>query len=94
MPDALGWRARSALSRLDEHHRATRRRQHAPAGVTNHFSRIAIPDTAETFWDGSDGAERRHQRMLEHTHGVPVILGSTAPRAAFGDDAGSTRHSI
>ena len=65
-----------------------------PRGVANHFSRIAIPDTAETFWDGSDGAERRHQRMLEHTHGVPVILGSTAPRAAFGDDAGSTRHSI
>ena len=93
-----------------------------PPGVTNHFSRIAIPDTklsddktfmtmmenirvgmvqavdvamsmdpqcvvlgmsAETFWDGPDGAERLHQRVLEHTHGVPVILGSTALRAAI-----------
>ncbi|AOR79571.1 maleate cis-trans isomerase family protein [Novosphingobium resinovorum] len=93
-----------------------------PRGVTNHFSRIAIPDTkvvddatfvemlenirsatfdavdvsmsmdpgcvvmgmsAETFWDGAEGAERLHQRMLERTGGVPVIMGSTAVDAAI-----------
>lgn len=93
-----------------------------PRGVTNHFSRISIPDTtvstdegfmemlnnireatmdavdvslsmepgcvimgmsAETFWDGAEGAERLHQRMLERTGGVPVIMGSTAVDAAI-----------
>ena len=93
-----------------------------PRGVTNHFSRIAIPDTkvtddgsfmvmlnnireatfgavdismsmepgcvimgmsAETFWDGAEGAERLHQRMLERTGGIPVIMGSTAVDAAI-----------
>jgi maleate isomerase len=88
-----------------------------PRGVTNHFSRISIPDTkvstdegfmemlnnirdatmdavdvslsmepgcvvmgmsAETFWDGAEGAERLHKRMLERTGGIPVIMGSTA----------------
>jgi maleate isomerase len=93
-----------------------------PRGVTNHFSRIAIPDTkvtdddsfmvmlqsirdatfdavdvamsmepgcvimgmsAETFWDGAEGADRLHKRMLERTDGVPVIMGSTAVDAAI-----------
>lgn len=93
-----------------------------PRGVTNHFSRIAIPDTkvtddasfmamlqsirdatfgaidvslsmepgcvimgmsAETFWDGADGAERLHRKMVERTGGVPVIMGSTAVDAAI-----------
>ena len=93
-----------------------------PRGVTNHFSRIAIPDTkvtddasfmvmlqsirdatfdavdvsmsmepgcvimgmsAETFWDGAEGAERLHRQMLERTGGVPVIMGSTAVDAAI-----------
>ncbi|PEQ10412.1 arylmalonate decarboxylase [Novosphingobium sp. PC22D] len=93
-----------------------------PRGVTNHFARIAIPDTevdsdesfmvmldnireatmdsidvalsmepgclimgmsAETFWDGADGAERLHGRVLERTGGVPVIMGSTAVDAAI-----------
>ena len=93
-----------------------------PRGVTNHFSRIAIPDTkvtdddsfmvmlqsirdatfdavdvsmsmdpgcvvmgmsAETFWDGAEGAERLHAKMLERTGGVPVIMGSTAVDAAI-----------
>lgn len=93
-----------------------------PRGVTNHFSRIAIPDTkvtdddsfmvmlqsirdatfdavdvsmsmepgcvimgisAETFWDGAEGAERLHKKMLERTGGVPVIMGSTAVDAAI-----------
>jgi maleate isomerase len=93
-----------------------------PRGVTNHFSRISIPDTkvidddsfmvmlenirsatfgavdvsmsmdpgcvimgmsAETFWDGAEGADRLHKRMLERTGGVPVIMGSTAVDAAI-----------
>jgi maleate isomerase len=93
-----------------------------PRGVTNHFSRIAIPDTkvidddsfmvmlqsirdstfdavdvsmsmepgcvimgmsAETFWDGAEGAERLHRKMLDRTGGVPVIMGSTAVDAAI-----------
>lgn len=93
-----------------------------PRGVTNHFSRISIPDTkvtdddsfmvmlntirestfdavdvsmsmqpgcvimgmsAETFWDGVEGAERLHKRMLERTGGIPVIMGSTAVDAAI-----------
>lgn len=93
-----------------------------PRGVTNHFSRIAIPDTkvtdddsfmvmleniraatfdavdvsmsmqpgcvimgmsAETFWDGAEGADRLHKKMLERTGGIPVIMGSTAVDAAI-----------
>ena len=93
-----------------------------PRGVTNHFSRISIPDTqvgsddsfmvmlnniregtfdavdvsmsmepgcvimgmsAETFWDGAEGAARLHAKMLERTGGVPVIMGSTAVDAAI-----------
>jgi Maleate cis-trans isomerase len=93
-----------------------------PRGVTNHFSRISIPDTkvtdddsfmvmlqsirdatfeavdvsmsmepgcvimgmsAETFWDGAEGAERLHGKMLKRTGGVPVIMGSTAVDAAI-----------
>ncbi len=87
-----------------------------PTGVTNHFSRIVIPDTpvrsdaefmammlnirgateaaidavmsctpgyvimgmsAETFWDGAEGAEQLHRRM-EQRAGVGVGLGSHA----------------
>lgn len=87
-----------------------------PPGVTNHFSRIVIPDTrvtndeeflvmmnnirgatesaidavmtcapgyvimgmsAETFWDGADGADALHRRM-EARAGVGVGLGSHA----------------
>ncbi len=93
-----------------------------PRGVTNHFSRIAIPDTkvtdddsfmvmlntirdstfdavdvsmsmepgcvimgmsAETFWDGAEGADRLHKTMVARTGGVPVIMGSTAVDAAI-----------
>lgn len=39
--------------------------------------------SAETFWDGRDGAERLHRRILERTGGVPVIMGSTAVDAAL-----------
>lgn len=92
-----------------------------PRGVTNHLSRIPIPDTkvtdddsfmvmlqsirdatfsavdvsmsmepgcvimgmsAETFWDGAEGADRLHKKMVERTGGIPVIMGSTAVDAA------------
>ena len=39
--------------------------------------------SAETFWDGADGADRLHKRVLERTGGVPVIMGSTAVDAAL-----------
>ena len=104
-----------------------------PRGVTNHFSRIAIPDTkvtdddsfmvmlqsirdateqgvdvamsmdpgclimgmsAETFWDGADGAEKLHARMVERTAGVPVIMGSTAVQAALDAYGGIRRIGI
>jgi maleate isomerase len=39
--------------------------------------------SAETFWDGAEGAERLHKKMLERTGGVPVIMGSTAVDAAI-----------
>jgi len=87
-----------------------------PVGVTNHFSRITIPDSrvttdeefmammqnirgatesaidsvmtcspgyvimgmsAETFWDGAEGADKLHRRMEERA-GVGVGLGSHA----------------
>ena len=93
-----------------------------PRGVTNHFCRIAIPDTkvtdddsfmvmlnnirsatmdsvdtaltmapdcvimgmsAETFWEGADGAAALHAKMLERTGGIPVVMGSTAVDAAL-----------
>lgn len=38
--------------------------------------------SAETFWDGAEGADRLHKRMVERTGGVPVIMGSTAVDAA------------
>lgn len=92
-----------------------------PVGVTNHFSRVVIPDSrvttdaeflqmmhnirgatdeaidsvmtcapryvilgmsAETFWDGADGADKLHQRM-EQRAGVGVGLGSHAVLAAL-----------
>jgi maleate isomerase len=123
MTDSLGYRMKFAVvapstnTSVEPEYAAMQ-----PRGVTNHFSRIAIPDTkvtddasfmvmlqsirdatfaavdvamsmdpgcvimgmsAETFWDGADGAERLHQRMLERTGGVPVIMGSTAVAAAI-----------
>lgn len=39
--------------------------------------------SAETFWDGADGAERLHARMVERTGGIPVVMGSTAVDAAI-----------
>lgn len=123
MPDSLGARCKFAVvapstnTSVQPEYDDMR-----PRGVTNHFSRIAIPDTkvtdddsfmvmlqsirdatfdavdvsmsmqpdcvvmgmsAETFWDGVEGAERLHRRMLDRTGGVPVIMGSTAVDAAI-----------
>ena len=123
MTDSLGWRCKFAViapstnTSVQPEYDDMR-----PRGVTNHFSRIAIPDTkvtdeasfmemmenirgatfeatdvamsmspdcmimgmsAETFWDGAEGADRLHQRMLERTGGVPVIMGSMALDAAM-----------
>lgn len=47
--------------------------------------------SAETFWDGADGAERLHKRMLERTGGVPVVMGSSALDAAIQAYGGNIR---
>lgn len=123
MTDSLGYRMKFAVvapstnTSVEPEYAAMQ-----PRGVTNHFSRIAIPDTkvtdddsfmvmlhsirnatldavdvsmsmdpgcvimgmsAETFWDGVEGADRLHRKMLERTGGVPVIMGSTAVDAAI-----------
>ena len=122
MTDSLGWRlkfgvvAPSTNTSVQPEYDDLR-----PRGVTNHFSRIVIPDTpvrsdaefmammmnirgateqaidavmscspgyvimgmsAETFWDGADGADKLHQRM-EQRAGVGVGLGSHAVLAAL-----------
>ena len=118
MTDSLGWRmlfgvvAPSTNTSVQPEYDDMR-----PFGVTNHFSRIAIPDTAvhddasfmemlenirantlaaidplvgmrpdcvvvgmsaETFWDGPEGAAALEKRIVEQARGAPVILGSTA----------------
>ena len=120
--DSLGWRAKFAVvapstnTSVQPEYDAMR-----PRGVTNHFSRISIPDTkvtdddsfmamlnniraatneavdvamsmapddlimgmsAETFWDGADGAERMHRGLQERT-GLKVAMGSQACDAAL-----------
>ncbi|MGZ5920999.1 MAG: maleate cis-trans isomerase family protein [Rhizomicrobium sp.] len=123
MTDLLGWRmlfgvvAPSTNTSVQPEYDDMR-----PMGVTNHFCRIAIPDTvvtddasfmvmlnnirantldaidvvlsmepdcvimgmsAETFWDGADGAEALQARITERAKGKPVIMGSTAVDAAL-----------
>ena len=123
MTDSLGWRMKFAVvapstnTCVQPEYEAMR-----PRGVTNHFSRIAIPDTrvtndasfmmmfnniraatiaavevavtmppgclimgmsAETFWDGAEGAERLLKRISAHANGAPVVMGSTAVDAAL-----------
>jgi maleate isomerase len=39
--------------------------------------------SAETFWDGAEGAARLYEKMLERTHGVGVTMGSSAVDAAL-----------
>ncbi|TRW14427.1 maleate cis-trans isomerase family protein [Glacieibacterium frigidum] len=123
MTDSLGYRMKFAVvapstnTSVEPEYAAMQ-----PRGVTNHFSRIAIPDTrvtddasfmvmletiraatfdavdvslsmdpgcivmgmsAETFWDGAEGAERLHRRLVERAGGLPVIMGSTAVDAAI-----------
>ncbi|OYU14091.1 MAG: arylmalonate decarboxylase [Alphaproteobacteria bacterium PA4] len=133
MGDSLGYRAKFAVvapstnTSVQPEYDAMR-----PRGVTNHFARIAIPDTrvtddasfmvmlnniraatgaavdvamsmapdavvmgmsAETFWDGADGAEAMHGR-LEAQAGKPVIMGSHACDAAIKALGGAKRISI
>jgi maleate isomerase len=47
--------------------------------------------SAETFWDGADGADRLHKKMLERTGGVPVVMGSMALDAAIQAYGGKIR---
>jgi maleate isomerase len=122
MTDSLGWRrkfgvvAPSTNTSVQPEYDDLR-----PRGVTNHFSRVVIPDnpvrtdadflalmhnirgateaaidsvmtcapdyvilgmSAETFWDGAEGAAQLHQR-LEARAGVGVALGSHAVLAAL-----------
>lgn len=122
MVDSLGWRmkfgvvAPSTNTSVQPEYDDFR-----PDGVTNHFSRIVIPDlpvrnddefmvlmnnirsatdeaidavmtcspgyvimgmSAETFWDGAEGADALHRRM-ESRAGVGVGLGSHAVLAAL-----------
>lgn len=121
--DSLGWRAKFAVvapstnTSVQPEYDAMR-----PRGVTNHFSRIAIPDTrvtdddsfmamlnnirrateaavdvamsmspddlimgmsAETFWDGAEGAARMHEGLRQRTGGLKVAMGSQACHAAL-----------
>jgi len=120
--DSLGWRAKFAVvapstnTSVQPEYDSMR-----PRGVTNHFSRIAIPDTrvtddasfmamleniraatseavdaamsmdpddlvmgmsAETFWDGAEGAARMHAALQAQT-GKKVAMGSHAVDAAL-----------
>lgn len=120
--DSLGWRAKFAVvapstnTSVQPEYDAMR-----PRGVTNHFSRIVIPDShvsddasfmamlenirvatgaavdaamsmgpddlvmgmsAETFWDGAEGAERMHAGLRAQT-GLKVAMGSQACDAAL-----------
>jgi maleate isomerase len=122
MVDSLGWRmkfgvvAPSTNTSVQPEYDDFR-----PQGVTNHFSRIMIPDlpvrndaefmrlmtnirgateeaidavmtcspgyvimgmSAETFWDGAEGADELHRRM-EKRAGVGVGLGSHAVLGAL-----------
>lgn len=123
MTDSLGYRMKFAVVAPSTNTSVQPEYENMrPRGVTNHFSRISIPDTkvgsddsfmvmlnnirqgtfdavdvsmsmepgcvimgmsAETFWDGAEGAARLHAKMLERTGGVPVIMGSTAVDAAI-----------
>ncbi len=47
--------------------------------------------SAETFWDGAEGADLLHKRMVERTGGLPVIMGSHALAAAIGAYGGSIK---
>lgn len=123
MTDSLGWRMKFAViapstnTSVQPEYDDMR-----PRGVTNHFSRIIIPDTkvtddatfmemlnniragtmdavdasvsmdpgavilgmsAETFWDGADGAEKLQAKIEERVDGRPVFMGSTAVNAAL-----------
>jgi maleate isomerase len=43
---------------------------------------VVMGMSAETFWDGAEGADRLHKKLVERSGGLPVIMGSTAVDAA------------
>ncbi len=133
MGDSLGYRAKFAViapstnTSVQPEYDSMR-----PRGVTNHFARIAIPDTkvdsdesfmamlnnirgateaavdvamsmrpdavvmgmsAETFWDGAQGADAMLDRLETQT-GKPVTMGSHACHAAIAALGGAKRISI
>jgi maleate isomerase len=44
---------------------------------------VVMAMSAETFWDGSDGAERLQRSLEQRSGGKPVIMGSAALDAAM-----------
>lgn len=50
--------------------------------------------SAETFWDGAEGAERLQKKMEERTGGIPVVMGSHALEAAVRAYGGAKRIGI
>lgn len=133
MTDSLGWRKKFAvLAPSTNTSVQPEYDEMRPRGVTNHFARIAIPDTkvtdddsfmtmlnnirsatesavdqalsmspdavimgmsAETFWDGAEGADRM-LKGLEDKTGKPVFMGSHACHAAIDALGGAKRISI
>ena len=123
MGDSLGWRMKFAVIAPSTNTSVQPEFDDMrPRGVTNHHSRIDIPDTkifdndsfmvmmdnirsgtlaaidvamsmdpgcvvmgmsAETFWEGEEGAGRFMANCLERTNGVPMVMGSTAIVAAL-----------
>ncbi len=53
------------------------------AAMTMSPDHVIMGMSAETFWDGADGAERLRHALVERTGGVKVTMGSTAVDAAL-----------
>jgi maleate isomerase len=55
---------------------------------------VVMGMSAETFWDGAEGAERLHASVVERTGGVGVTMGSNAIDAALKAYGGVRRIAI
>jgi maleate isomerase len=64
------------------------------AAMTMSPDHLIMGMSAETFWDGADGATRLHNRIVERTGGVGVTMGSTAIDAALKAYGGIRRIAI
>ena len=53
------------------------------SGMTMSPDHVIMGMSAETFWDGAEGASRLQEKLEERTGGVPVTMGSTAVDAAL-----------